>query len=627
MSNAARGPESDRVGWTLGVDFGTVNTVAVLAGPDGATEPLEFDTTYLLSSTVFVTTAGALLAGRPALDAAETGAGWLVPDVKRQLGQDYLRMDGASVPPVEAAGAILRRVAAAARRRINAAPDAVAVGYPASWSRAQRALLIEAAVTAGLPEPVIVPEPVCVAQYIEKTAERPVFPGNLMAVYDFGGGHVDASLVRRESNGFRVIERTGLPYGGNDLDEALSTLATRQAHVAGPDVEPPGPLAARRARERLSVLPTVQVPVGTDGVVVRVEREDFEDEIHGQVTRTARMTAELIDGVDGLIGLFLTGGVIRTPLVANLYRVFGTIPLPVDRSDFAVAAGALLSIRPAADVTRLPLLPEQPSQDAPPVPAEARPVVAPTAPPSAPGSRLRRLVISLVAALATVAVLSAVAASRPDGTPPDQVATPALTAPAALTAPPPTGSPSPAVSRAEGKPSITPRATAPATPKKATSTPSPSRAKTAAPRPPSSPAFDVPATVTLIAAQSGLCITPDKPYDAEGAPLRLQTCTGDAAQQWRQQQGANAFSVLRNVATGKCLGMDTSGVAGPVAGWTCRDDPHQSWLILPLGSGQAGLQVQTTRMCLTSTQQYPGGWVELNDCGSLEQSIWRLSNN
>ncbi|MFB9238393.1 ricin-type beta-trefoil lectin domain protein [Plantactinospora siamensis] len=107
--------------------------------------------------------------------------------------------------------------------------------------------------------------------------------------------------------------------------------------------------------------------------------------------------------------------------------------------------------------------------------------------------------------------------------------------------------------------------------------------------------------------------------------MRLQTCTGDGVQQWRQHQVGPAFTVLRNVATGKCMGMDTSN-PGRVQSWTCQDNADQSWLILPLGSGQSGLKVQSTQMCLASTQQYPGGSVEVNDCGSLEQAMWRLSD-
>jgi molecular chaperone DnaK (HSP70) len=73
-------------GGRLAIDFGTSNTVAVLAGRDGRIRPLVFDGSELLPSGVWVAD-GRVLVGRDAEHAARADPAVYEPHPKRCCGR------------------------------------------------------------------------------------------------------------------------------------------------------------------------------------------------------------------------------------------------------------------------------------------------------------------------------------------------------------------------------------------------------------------------------------------------------------------------------------------------------------------------------------------------------------
>jgi hypothetical protein len=92
---------------TLGIDFGTSHTVAVLARP--GVETLLFDASPLLASGVFAEADGRLLVGRDAQRSARLTPQAFEPDPKRRIDDSTLLL-GASEVPVAAAGLIAAAV-------------------------------------------------------------------------------------------------------------------------------------------------------------------------------------------------------------------------------------------------------------------------------------------------------------------------------------------------------------------------------------------------------------------------------------------------------------------------------------------------------------------------------------
>jgi hypothetical protein len=621
MSDTGRDPGTGD-GWFLGIDFGTVATVAVLAAPDGRLLPLVPDGDVPLPSAVFVTAAGALLAGPSAQAAAEAKPGRFVTGVKDAYEHDEPRFGELRVPVAGATAAILREVRAAAVRRAGTEPAAVAIGYRASWSRRQRLILAHAAELAGWPDAVLVPEPVCVAEYVAR-AGAPVFPGQTVAVYDFGAGHLDVSLVHRDAGGFTVTARTGSPLGGQKLDETLRDLLARRRPGAGRV----GPEVARAARERLSAEDATAVPLGATGPDEVVTRQEFESAVTADVRSTAELAADLIDreaDAGTFAGLHLTGGVSRMPLVANLYRAFRRIPATVDRPESAVAAGAALHVRPphapAPDLTALPVAPP---------PVAAVPTVRGSVAPARSGERTPSRLTPVVAGIAVLGVLAALVAAAPAALRPRDpgipAAGPAVTAPPPVTTPVTTPVPAPPPASTTPAPSASAaRTTAPPVTRVRTSVPSRRPATTT---PTSPPPFRVPAVVRLVSA-AGLCATPDQPRDRDAIPVRLQPCTDDAAQRWDSRALDDRF-VLVNVATGKCLDLNTAPETGGglVQQWLCRDNDHQRWRITRATGDTATLSVKVTGECLAVApgQDRAGGLVHKGACAPAAAQRWRLA--
>ena len=95
--------------------------------------------------------------------------------------------------------------------------------------------------------------------------------GAVIAVYDFGGGTFDATILRKTEDGFEQLGRPeGMErLGGIDFDEALFTRRDGQVRAAGADGRPERPGDARRHRP-----PARGMPPGQGGPLVRHRHDD-----------------------------------------------------------------------------------------------------------------------------------------------------------------------------------------------------------------------------------------------------------------------------------------------------------------------------------------------------------------
>jgi molecular chaperone DnaK len=98
-------------GATLGIDFGTSHTVAVLAAAGTPPQVLLFDSSPLLPSAVFAPGDGPVLVGRDAQRAARLDPAAYEPHPKRRIDDGTLLLGEVELPVRDAIGAVLRRVA------------------------------------------------------------------------------------------------------------------------------------------------------------------------------------------------------------------------------------------------------------------------------------------------------------------------------------------------------------------------------------------------------------------------------------------------------------------------------------------------------------------------------------
>jgi molecular chaperone DnaK (HSP70) len=175
--------------------------------------------------------------------------------------------DVPKVSPVEASAGYLAHLRAAWNFHHPEAPleqQDLVVTVPASFDEAARALTLEAARLAGLPQLRLLEEPqaVCYDWLWEhrKTLQEELAGVRLLLVVDVGGGTTDLTLIRvrpgeEEPSLDRVAVGNHLMLGGDNIDLALAHLAERRMLVEERRL-PAGDLSqlleqCRLAKERL----------------------------------------------------------------------------------------------------------------------------------------------------------------------------------------------------------------------------------------------------------------------------------------------------------------------------------------------------------------------------------------
>ncbi|EXG80642.1 Hsp70 family protein [Cryptosporangium arvum] len=336
-------------GTTLAVDYGTSNTVALLRWPDQRIRPLLFDGSPLLPSAVHLEPDGTVRAGPEAVRAARVRPECYEPTPKRRIDEGTLLLGEREISIAAAIAATLRVVWDEATRTAGAPPGSVVLTFPVSWGAVRRAVLVDAAVRAGLPAPALVPEPVAAAAYHVRAQGGRIPDGQSIVVYDLGAGTFDVSVV---SSAFETLAYDGLDdLGGVDLD-ALVVAATGVSFDPGSRAFRQLWDDARAAKESLSRRSSAEVLIPSLDRDVRVTREGFEAAARPLLERSVDVTAAAIDASPGRVaGLFLVGGSTRVPLVATLlHRRLGIVPTVLDHPEIVVAEGALHTVpaEPAA---------------------------------------------------------------------------------------------------------------------------------------------------------------------------------------------------------------------------------------------------------------------------------------
>ncbi|GAB3843303.1 Hsp70 family protein [Dactylosporangium cerinum] len=348
--------------FALGIDFGTSNTVAMLRWPDGRVKPLLFDGSPLLPSAVFGHADGRLFVGTDALHHARFEPARLAPNPKRNIDESTLFLGDRDVATVDVVAAVLRHVSTEALRVTGGTRPHTSLTHPAGWGPVRRGVLVDAAGAAGLGEVRLVPEPVAAARYFTGVLGQHLAVGQALAIYDLGAGTFDASVGVRTATGVEIVAVDGIDdIGGLDLDAAIVDWLGRQYGGVQPEVwrslsNPTGTEDQRRhrllwddvrvAKEILSRVPSVVLPLpGADGDV-HLGREEFETIVRPLIARTVRTTKALLQYARPtdvtLAGVFLVGGASRVPLVATLlHRELGVTPTVTEQPELVVAEGAL----------------------------------------------------------------------------------------------------------------------------------------------------------------------------------------------------------------------------------------------------------------------------------------------
>src|SRR5712671_3854980 len=365
---------------TVGIDLGTTYSLIAyqdkregrpkcIPGPYG---------TPLCPSVVSVDPNGSIIVGEPARRRLLTQPERTIYSVKRLMGrgpadvQNELkifpfRIDPASsnvirvrlgdrvFTPPEISAFILRELKSWADEYFQDVVDRSVITVPAYFNDAQRQATRDAGRLAGLEVLRLVNEPTAAALAYglhEKKRGR-------VAVYDFGGGTFDISILKlistTDGDIYQVLSTNGDTHlGGDDIDNGLQAVAREEIRAQGVDLDA-HPEVVQEVRKALIAAKhelssadkaAVKLPLPNGGVYFReITRAEYDNWIRPIVDRTmgpvrqaladAKLTPAEIEEV------VLVGGSTRVPLVRRTVEgFFGRAPHAELNPDEVVALGA-----------------------------------------------------------------------------------------------------------------------------------------------------------------------------------------------------------------------------------------------------------------------------------------------
>ncbi|OGO57791.1 MAG: hypothetical protein A2Z32_14600 [Chloroflexi bacterium RBG_16_69_14] len=346
--------------YSLGIDLGTTYSAAATAHDDRIEIFQLGERAATIPSIVVLRADGEVLTG----DAAERRSlgepTRTAREFKRRLGDPTPIILGGTPYGAEALLAhLLRAIVARVSEQSGGPPDAIVLTHPASYGAYKIDLLEQAVRQADVANVTLLTEPEAAAVHYARQERVPV--GAVIAVYDFGGGTFDATMLRKTETGFEQLGRPeGMErLGGIDFDEALFTRVMTMVRGTGTEVDPndPATLAAiarlreecRRAKEALSSDTDATIAVALPGLQteMRLTREEFEEMIRPRITETIGALGRAVKSAglefDGVDRILLVGGSSRIPLVAEMVREATGRPIAVDaHPKHSMALGAAI---------------------------------------------------------------------------------------------------------------------------------------------------------------------------------------------------------------------------------------------------------------------------------------------
>jgi len=368
------------MGKIIGIDLGTTNSVvSIMEGNQPKVIP-NAEGQRTTPSVVAFTKEGEILVGAAARRQAVTNPQRTVFSAKRFIGCTFdersdeatrmpfkvskgkngmavIDIDGKQYTPQEIAAKVLGKLKQAAEDYLGEKVTEAVITVPAYFNDSQRQATKDAGKIAGLDVKRIVAEPTAAALAYgldKKTSEK-------IAVYDFGGGTFDVSILEVGDNVVEVLATNGDTHlGGDNIDELLiDWLVKRFKSDTGIDVSK-DPMAMQRLKEsaekakiELSSAQATEVNLpfltadqsGPKHLNVSISRADFEKLVHDVIDRTMipvqKVMADSGLSVADIDEVLLVGGSTRIPLVQKRVKdFFNKEPNKSVNPDEVVAIGA-----------------------------------------------------------------------------------------------------------------------------------------------------------------------------------------------------------------------------------------------------------------------------------------------
>jgi molecular chaperone DnaK len=364
----------------IGIDLGTTNSVvAVMEGgePIVITNP---EGSRLTPSVVAFTKSGERLVGQVAKRQAVTNPENTVFSIKRFMGRKFdevseemkmvpyrvvratngdarVNAGGKEYSPPEISAMVLQKLKQAADEYLGQSVSRAVITVPAYFNDAQRQATKDAGQIAGLEVMRIVNEPTAaaLAYGLDKKKDETI------AVYDFGGGTFDISILEVGEGVVEVKATNGDTHlGGDNLDQRIIDWISSEFRKSdGIDLSKDRMAlqrlkeAAEKAKMELSTVMETDINLpfitadqsGPKHLTMKLTRAKFEQLVEDLLQKTVGPTRQALSdaGVDAskIDEVVLVGGSTRIPRVQAIVRdLFGKEPHKGVNPDEVVAIGA-----------------------------------------------------------------------------------------------------------------------------------------------------------------------------------------------------------------------------------------------------------------------------------------------
>jgi molecular chaperone DnaK len=369
----------------IGIDLGTTNSVVAVREGDKVTVIVNSQGSRLTPSVVAIGEKGERLVGQVAKRQAITNPRNTVYSIKRFMGRRHsevaaeeklvpyeivggadelvkVRVRGKDYTPPEISAMVLQDLKRTAENYLGDEVKKAVVTVPAYFNDAQRQATKDAGVIAGLEVVRIINEPTAsaLAYGLDKKKNEKI------AVFDFGGGTFDISILDVGEGVFDVVATNGDTHlGGDDLDQrVMDFIADTFRADTGIDLRKDQMAlqrlkeAAEKAKCELSTVQETDINLpfitadasGPKHLTMKIARAKLEeltrdliDRARGPCVRCledARRKRGAAFNVDEVI---LVGGQTRMPAIEALAKeIFGKDPHKGVNPDEVVAVGAAI---------------------------------------------------------------------------------------------------------------------------------------------------------------------------------------------------------------------------------------------------------------------------------------------
>ena len=366
----------------IGIDLGTTNSVvAVMEGgePVVITNP---EGSRLTPSVVAFTKTGERLVGQVAKRQAVTNPENTIFSIKRFMGRRFtevteemkmvpytvvaasngdvrVKIGNEEYAPPQISAMVLQKLKQAAEEYLGSAVTRAVITVPAYFNDAQRQATKEAGKIAGLEVMRIVNEPTAaaLAYGLDKKKDETI------AVYDFGGGTFDISILEVGEGVVEVKATNGDTHlGGDNLDQrVIDWIITEFKKTDGIDLSKDRMAlqrlkeAAEKAKMELSTVMETDINLpfitadqsGPKHLQMKLTRAKFEQLVDDLLQKTVGPTKQALSdaGLDPskIDEVVLVGGSTRIPRVQQIVKeLFGKDPHKGVNPDEVVAVGAAI---------------------------------------------------------------------------------------------------------------------------------------------------------------------------------------------------------------------------------------------------------------------------------------------